>query len=306
MTRPAFLFLVALAGIGLVGIGLAYRSTGPDRLGGHRAPGAVSSEQTLSAPSSAATPATIRRDTEPKLVRSRPCLSDEELAAHPLIAGEVSRLDAVRLDSADIETYAGIPERDVKALADAGVSAAMAIYGARLALKADGYDPDGAVNVLLTLGPITEFKPASGERREALLEAADWFYAAALHGRSFALQRYGELLMMTGVDLVQAGILTEQEMAAIGKDERRRYSVSGFFSVAAFEVQPDIKQGVGKVLYDIARPLWPERAAMARFVERFEREQAERGVVGGRLPASGFHRQTLLDILCDDQLERLE
>ena len=189
----------------------------------------------------------------------------------------------------------------------------MVVLGQRRLLSGQGRDPDLAVD-LLALTPIPEHRdPGRIERldRALLDEAADWFYRAALHGRVYALQGYGnavgwrEGLLEAPVSLGWVDEAVWEDMTT--KQRQILWNPPNVYAEAVYDLAPELTTGISGVAYEILLAKTDETQAVRdRIVRRFLADQQKAGLPPLEIPLSDFDMQAFHDSLCAGVSERLE
>jgi hypothetical protein len=122
-----------------------------------------------------------------------------------------------------IEIFRGVSEDSLRSFAAQGDSAAMAVLGARAAMRALELHEQRAVpwlqfedvNMETMLPGKTFSEPALFE----LDEAAQWFYRAAMHGRLYALRNY-EVIAARHGGPVGLGWIEDEDFRSLSSRER--------------------------------------------------------------------------------------
>ena len=170
------------------------------------------------------------------------CLTADELNALPLIRQLRSQADAAATNGADIERFRGIDDVSVRGFADQGDSAAMVVVGAMSVMRAFRMDASRAVDWLANGGElegvVMEQQQMSSDASLALNDAAYWFYQAALHGKVFALQHYGQVRGQLFGGPVGLGWIEQAEYDALGPQQQQELRPVNIYGSAAMAMKP--------------------------------------------------------------------
>ncbi|MFK8014196.1 MAG: hypothetical protein AB8G17_01980 [Gammaproteobacteria bacterium] len=234
------------------------------------------------------------------------CLSEQQMEGSRAVMNEARRRDPIDTRGPDIEAFRGVEKADLEVFAESGNSAAMVVLATRIALEAQGKDPDTALDVLNEYGPIV-WPPdrVEGEALAKIREAEHWFYEAALHGRVLALQRYGSLRWLSVGGPVELGWIDRDTYATLDGHTQITLIPGNFYGAMVYDLHPGLREGLLGFLADIMpdRPLAQElrQSVMNAFLE----ERAARGLRAAVVPPSLLSWEGVMSELCASDLARL-
>ena len=170
------------------------------------------------------------------------CLSVSELQAHPLVQELLSLRVAISTNGADVEKFRGLDETEVRGYADQGDSAAMVVVGAMSVMRANQADGSEAIDWLVDGGSADIFfdeqQQLSSEAGLALNDAAYWFYQAALNGRVFALQKYGQVRGKLFGGAVGLGWISQEDFDGLNDTQRNELRPINMYHTLALDLSP--------------------------------------------------------------------
>ncbi|MDJ0918702.1 MAG: hypothetical protein QNJ05_13125 [Woeseiaceae bacterium] len=164
--------------------------------------------------------------------------------AHPWMAAEAARFESVSPTGPGMAVYQGLSEADLLSLATQEDSGAMVVLATRASLRARGKSEDYAVSQLSGYSnrarsrvPIPD-KDSGANPEQALQEAQDWYYKAALHGRIFALVYVGRLQRRLVGGPVELGWIDKQAFEQLERKQRRDFNPFVVYQAAALKLMP--------------------------------------------------------------------
>lgn len=175
------------------------------------------------------------------------CLTKDELRVHPVIRQLMSQLESASVEGADIEIFRGLEEATVTGFAEQGDSAAMAVTGAILVMRAYKLDDSLAIDWLSRGGHIEGVEtgqPLSSDASLALNDAAYWFYRAALYGRLFALRNYGQVRDRLFGGAVGLGWVSQEEYDSLDTDQLNELLPENLYRKLVFDLAPQLDTGL--------------------------------------------------------------
>ncbi|WP_405237084.1 hypothetical protein [Lentisalinibacter orientalis] len=240
------------------------------------------------------------------------CLSYAEARRDPGLQREIERLREVGLVVDDMDAYRHVDESALQSMAGTGDTAAMMVLGQRHFLTALGRDPDLAVD-LLTGQAVTERGSSIDTEaidRTLLGEAGDWFNRAALHGRVYALQRYGDALSWREgmVDSpVRLGWVTAADWEEMPYKERLYWYPGNVYSEVVYDVAPALATGISGVAYELLMAKSDKTQPVRdRIVRGFLADRQKAGLPALDIPVSDFDPAAFEQSLCPGVAERLD
>ncbi|MGI9205454.1 MAG: hypothetical protein ACR2Q3_15680 [Woeseiaceae bacterium] len=196
----------------------------------------------VSPPATPRTETTVMSNAASLVEEESDCITTAELNAHPLIRQFQSQADAAATNGADIEKFRGVDDASVRGYADQGDSAAMVVVGAMSVMRAFRVDASRAVDWLDNGGElegvVMEQQQMSSDAGLALNDAAYWFYQAALHGKVFALQHYGQVRGQLFGGPVGLGWIEQQDLDALDLQQQQELRPGKIYARAAMRMNP--------------------------------------------------------------------
>lgn len=184
------------------------------------------------------------------------CLTRRELEDSLLSGPDAQRLHAVSVGGPDFEAYRGLDDASLRAYADQGDAAAMAIMGANAVMRAYDRSESGALPWLNDEQSIYQATSEGMLTAEASLElndAAYWFYQAALHGRVYALVNYGIVRNRLFSGPVGLGWLSQEEFDTMDEEQRVAWQVENVYRQAVYDIAPQLGEGtLGSIQAEMA------------------------------------------------------
>ncbi len=171
--------------------------------------------------------------------------TDEQRSRYQLaVQTEQERLAPYSISRSTLATYETLRESDLASLAEQGDSEAMVMLGARSMARAFGYDPAGAMELVVIPSDQSRLRYLARPDREARLEhanrAAGWFYRAAMHGRLWALWYYGYAYQESGFTVVDIELMSRADYEALDGQDQVKLETTGLFSMVMYSLDPDI------------------------------------------------------------------
>lgn len=191
-------------------------------------------------------PGQLTPEPDPESAEPEECLNPSQLRTHPLIVAEIERLSAVADKGPYFDSYRGLDVATLTSLAESGDSAAMVLLGTHAELVAANNDNSQVLDLVSRNKEgvhASRGRTLSDESRAAFLEAADWYYRAALNGRVMALHRYGHVSLLAYGGPVELGWIGKEEYEALEKSERNFLDPLNIYNFVTFEVAPEILSG---------------------------------------------------------------
>lgn len=239
------------------------------------------------------------------------CLTYAEARRHSGLQRELERLSGAGLLMDDVEPYRHVDDATLTAFSATGDTAAMMVLGQRRLLAALGGDPAMAVD---RLAPPLSQEGGSVDLEaidsELLDEAAGWFYRAALHGRIYALQKYGDALQWRE-GLIEApvrlGWVEQAEWSGMTRMEQAAWHPTNVYAEAIYDLAPALTTGVAGIGYEILRKSGETQLLRDRIVRRFVADQQDAGLPPLDIPLSDFDIKEFESSFCpgvSDALDR--
>lgn len=176
------------------------------------------------------------------------CLTFAQLQQLPTVAQDATRLIALQTHGLPVAPYESFDDATLRAFADQGDSAAMAVIGAAAVLRAYGVDEALATDWLNDEYAVTDLDVGQAQLSSVaslqLNEAAFWFYQAALHGRLFALQHYGAVRSRLFGGPVGMGWISQDEYDALGDEDRSALLPTNVYTQAIYDIAPQLREGL--------------------------------------------------------------
>ncbi len=201
--------------------------------------------------------------------------------------------------------YRGLSQDYLESLAAQGDSGAMGVLGAMAELEAFGESPGGAVG-MLTLEDMPHYtwyprQPLDESVREHLQSAADWYYAAALHGRLLALSKVGEMRGYLEGGAVGLGWISKEDLDALPMRERNAMLPANVFQRLAFVIAPNLGEGpIGELFAGVAFESPLQQPILESLQEEFEADRVAAGLPPIVVPSSDAPPvKELLDLVCE-------
>lgn len=175
------------------------------------------------------------------------CLTMRELEESLMNGPDAQRFHAVSVGGPDFEAYRGLDDASLRAYADQGDAAAMAIMGANAVMRAYGLAESGALPWLNDEQSIDDLAMSqemlTPEASLELNDAAFWFYQAALHGRVYALVNYGVVRNRLFGGPVGLGWLSQEEFDAMDDQQLSAWQVENVYRQAVYDIAPQLAEG---------------------------------------------------------------
>ncbi len=234
------------------------------------------------------------------------CLTPLQLQHHPALMAELDRLRSVIAGGPDVEVYRGLPEQQVAIFAEQGDSAAMVVLGAMHVMRARGRSDSDAVAYLASDDPELQRyvleRPLSEASVGHYMQASEWFYRAALHGRLLALTHFGDQLGTLGLGPVQLGWIDEAAYEALSPYERSALLPTNVYSAAAFAIAPGLREGPLHEMVSEIRPGSERQSALvAEVAADYERDRERQGLPAPAVQsAQAPSLDELNELLCEE------
>ncbi len=192
---------------------------------------------------------TPRPDERPAMVElGEKCLTVEEAMEDPRVLQDLHNYYSIAPSGPDIEAFRGVSKEAVRSFVVQNDAAAMVVLGAMADLRARGLDENLAVALLsyekAGLNSFSGNKSWRESHGKELDEAAHWYYQAALHGRIFALQNFGSMLLAKQESPIDRGWITQQEHDSLSKADQARISPINIYSYVVYDLLPNLKYGI--------------------------------------------------------------
>jgi hypothetical protein len=239
------------------------------------------------------------------------CLTYAEARRHPGLRREFERLRGAGLLMDDVEAYRHVDDATLTELSRTGDTAAMMVLGQRRLLAALGRDPAMAVDLLAGRQLSQEGGSIDLEAidRELLDEAAGWFYRAALHGRIYALQKFGDTLQWRE-GLIEApvrlGWVEQAEWTGMTRMEQAAWSPPNVYAEAIYDLSPALTTGYSGIGYNLQLKSEKTQVLRDRVVKRFLADQHDAGLPPLDIPMSDFDIEEFESSLCPGVADALE
>jgi len=240
------------------------------------------------------------------------CLTYPEARRNPGLRREFERMRGAGLLMDDVEPYRHVDDATLTAFSGTGDTAAMMVLGQRRLLAALGGDPAMAVD-RLARNPVSQEGGSvdlEAIDSELLDEAAGWFYRAALHGRIYALHKYGDALQWRE-GLIDAparlGWVDQAEWTGMTRMEQAAWSPPNVYAEAIYDLAPALTTGFSGIGYNLGLKSDKTQVLRDRIVKRFLADQHDAGLPPLDISMSDFDIKEFESSLCpgvSDALER--
>ena len=250
-----------------------------------------------------AEPATLAMVDEPG------CLTLLQLQNMSTVAQDAARLVALQTHGLPIAPYESFDDSTLRTFADQGDSAAMVFIGATAVLRA--YDIDVALatswlsNEFVIADLDTGQTQLSSEASLQLNEAAYWFYQAALHGRLFALQHYGEVRSRLFGGPIGLGWISEDKFDELDDGEVASLQPTNVYMQVAYDIAPQLREGLHADL-SLSLPESEVQLAIRKTIlAEFADTMSESGLPGVDIaPTASPGIVELYDRICSSELQQ--
>ena len=234
------------------------------------------------------------------------CLTLAEFERHPAVTEETRRLEPISASGETVASYRHLGSAEIRAMADQGDSAAMAVLGAMAFMRGSDIDESRAVPFLLHEElPRPGGAPGSANaiQRMHFVEAGSWFYQAALRGRLHALTHYGISLEMQGSTPVTLGWIGQDAYDALAEVERLALEPSVVYTALQFDIAPQLLTGLyGRVASDAWPPSDRQLAIRQSLLVDFYRSVDQAGLPPISVPeADTLDFEDLRSLLCESE-----
>lgn len=232
------------------------------------------------------------------------CLTPAQLESHPMMARAADRLAKISWGGPDIEVFRGLSRESVQGIAAQEDSAAMVVLGAMAVLRATGRPEKSAVDYLaltdmsLRTYPINQaLEPETAKHWQ---QAYDWFYKAAMRGRTLALTEAGGALFQLEPSLVAHGWIEQEDFDALSRREKSVLNVQNIYTRMAFLVLRDDTDGVIGMLESMSLHSTEIDRIGRELADQFEKDVQAAGLSKIVIPKSELPTQEeMMAIVCE-------
>ncbi len=242
------------------------------------------------------------------------CLTIRQLEENLLSGPDAARLTAVSVGGLDFEAYRGLDDVSVRAYADQGDAAAMALVGAHAVMRAYGRAPSEALlwlNVENIPDLITPGQTLTPEAGLELNDAAYWFYEAALHGRLQALRHYGLVRSKLFGGPVGLGWISQDEFEVLDDAAKNAFQPGNVYAQAVYDIAPKLQEGAlgSYTRFTLSAEGFEDelQAIRQQIAADFGRTLTESGLPPLRIPPTAEPEiEALISTVCESERREME